>query len=99
MSFITFPAAEISDFSRCDPTSGAVKFRCSLNDKSMKTLFESMGWDIPGVKSSLEKLDGKLEGGTILLKANATGLKVKSPDGGIDTDAEVDLEYKSVTDF
>lgn len=98
-SYITFPAAEISDFSRFDPTSGVVKFRCPLNGKELATLFGLMGWQVPGAKSSLEKLDGKLDGGTILFKATAEKLKVKSSDGTVDPDAEVDLEYKDISDF
>jgi hypothetical protein len=75
-----------------------------LSPANLKTLFEHMGWPIPGDKSSMEKLDGELKGGTFILSAKLDDdqiakLKLKSPDGSFDSGAEVDLEFEKIGTF
>lgn len=87
LSTITFPSAKIAEFGRVDPASGWIKFRCSL-PKGFEKLFELMGWDIPGEKTVSEKLDGKLTGGHMILTSKDKLV-----------DAEVDIEFESITGF
>ena len=77
----TFPDARITEFGRMDPASGWVKFACNLSPQSIKVIFQHFGWEVPGDKSSLEKFDGKLEGGSFILNA-----KDKLVSGGVDID-------------
>lgn len=84
---ITFAGAQIAEFGRVDPASGWIKFRCSLGG-GLDALFSKMGWDTPGEKTAMEKLDGKLSGGNFILTAKDKLI-----------DAEIDIAYVSVTDF
>ena len=98
---ITFPSVEIAEFGRIAPTKGWIKFRCGLNPKSMEDLFAQMKWDIPGDRSSLERLDGKLEGGHFILtpKVDKEQLKLKSKDGKVDTEFEINIEFDEISGF
>ncbi len=84
---ITFAGAQIAEFGRVDPASGWIKFRCSLGG-GLDALFGRMGWDVPGEKTAMEKLDGKLSGGNFILTAKDKLIE-----------AEVDVAYVTVTDF
>lgn len=98
---LTFPSAKIAEFGRVDPESGWIKFRCSL-PKDIEKLFQVMGWDIPGEKTVSEDLEGKLKGGHLILTPKLDKdelLKVKSPDGKVNTDAEVDIEFEDISSF
>lgn len=87
-SIITFPSAKIAEFGRVDPASGWIKFQCALNDKSLATLFGHMGWDQPGELTQLEKLDGKLVGGNLILTSKDKLV-----------DAEVEVDFKAINSF
>ncbi len=87
MSSITFQGAKIAEFGRVDPLSGWIKFHCSLG-AGLEKLFEIMGWDIPGNKTTLEKLEGKLDGGHFILTAKDKLV-----------DAEVDIEFVAIKGF
>lgn len=87
MNYITFPSVKIAEFGRVDPSSGWIKFQSSL-PKGFEKLFDLMGWDVPGDKTMSEKLEGKLEGGHLILTAKDKLVE-----------AEVDIEYISITDF
>src|ERR1041384_134281 len=87
---------------RVDPQSASANFRCNLTPKNLDVLFQHMGWQVPGDSASLEKLDGKLRGGHFILTAKIDDelrLKLKSKNGEVDMDAEVDLEYSEISDF
>lgn len=98
---IQFHSVKLAEFGRVDTASGWMKFQCPMSAKSMDVLFPHMGWDIPGDKSSLEKLDGKLKGGHFILTAKADDekLKVKSQDGSVNLEMEIDIEFGEITDF
>lgn len=87
MNQITFPSVKIAEFGRVDPSSGWIKFQSSL-PKGFEKLFDLMGWDVPGDKTMSEKLEGKFEGGHIILTSKDKLVE-----------AEVDIEYVSITDF
>lgn len=87
MGTINFPGVKIAEFGRSAPDAGYIKFHSTL-PKGFEKLFELMGWDIPGNKTSLEKLDGKLEGGHLILTSRDKII-----------DAEVDIEFSSIKDF
>jgi hypothetical protein len=78
---INFAGAQIAEFGRVDPASGWIKFRCSLGG-GLDALFAKMGWDVPGEKTAMEKLDGKLSGGNFILTAKDKLI-----------DAEIDIAY------
>lgn len=87
MNHITFPSVKIAEFGRVDPSSGWIKFHSSL-PKGFEKLFALMGWDAPGDKTMSQKLEGKLEGGHLILTAKDKLVE-----------AEVDVAYLSITDF
>jgi hypothetical protein len=87
MNHISFPSVKIAEFGRVDPSSGWIKFQSSL-PKGFEKLFDLMGWDVPGDKTMSEKLEGKLEGGHLILTAKDKLIE-----------AEVDIEYVAMTDF
>jgi len=47
-----------------------------------------MGWDVPGAKTTSENLEGKLEGGHLILTSRDKLI-----------DAEVDIEFSTITKF
>jgi hypothetical protein len=99
---ITFPSSRIAEFGRVDPESGWVKFRCHLAPKNIEPLFNHFGWQVPGEKVSLDKLDGKLAGGHFIMTAKPDEeqrLKLKSKDGRVDTDMEINIEYLTIDGF
>ena len=99
---ISFPQAKITEFGRVDPTSGWMRFRCKLTEKNMRTLFEHMEWREPGERTSLEKLDGKLVGGHLVLNPKLSAdqkLAIKSKDGAVDPESEMEIGYDTMTDF
>ncbi len=100
LNTILFPSVKIAEFTRFDPSSGVIKFRSTL-PKGFETLFQTLGWEVPGDKTTMESLEGKLKGGHLLLspKLNKETLKVKSTDGKVDTEADVDIEFGEIKDF
>lgn len=87
MNTITFPQAKLSEFGRVDAASGWIKFRCSL-PKGYEKLFELMDWQVPDTKTMLEKLEGTLKGGHLILTSKEKLV-----------DAEVDIEFDTIKDF
>lgn len=100
MLAINFAGAKIAGIGRVDPKSASCTFHCSLG-RGIGKLFETMGWEVPGEKSSYEKLDGKLEGGNFIFTSvgETEKLKVKSGDGKVNTEAEVDIDFGTITKF
>ncbi len=91
MEQINFAGAKMAEFGRVDKAAGWVTFHCSLgpvHSKGFVGLFERMGWTIAGDKTSMEKLDGTLLGGKLIL---ASKDKLVA--------AEVDLDFKKLTGF
>jgi hypothetical protein len=105
MISVLFPKATLSEYGRVDPTSGWIKFRCDLgSEKNIETLFRHFGWQIPGEKSSLEKLDGKLKGGHFILTANLTEedrnkLQLRSPDRTFDMETVREIGFDECSGF
>lgn len=97
---INFVGAKIASIGRGDPKSASCTFHCVLG-KGMGKLFEKMGWEVPGEKCSMEKLDGKLDGGHFIMTGSGDPdqLKLKSTNGKVNTDAEVEIDFGSITDF
>jgi hypothetical protein len=87
MGKITFPGAKMADFGRSAPDSGYIKFHCTL-PKGFENLFTAMGWDVPGRKTTSENLEGKLEGGHLILTSRDKLI-----------DAEVNIEFSTITKF
>lgn len=101
---ITIPTVWISDFTKHDPTSATVKFRSRPSPTQLKDLVGKMGWAPPSLKDSEKRCDGKFKGGHFILSASldeetVAKLKVKSPDGAVDTSAQVDIEYGTIGGF
>lgn len=104
MRKITIPTVWIDRFTRVDPTSASVKFRSRPNPAQLKELTQRMGWAPPSLKDCEKKCDGKFAGGHFILSASidqeaAAKIKAKSRDGSVDTETQVDIEYKTITGF
>lgn len=98
---INFQNTKLAGISRVDAESASCEFHCGIGGKGMERLFRIMGWDLPGEKSSMEKLDGKLIGGKFILTGDADPerLKVKSPNKKLDTGAEVECDFGVINSF
>lgn len=98
---INFENTKLAGISRVDAESASCDFYCGIGGKGMEKLFRAMGWELPGEKSSMEKLDGKLIGGHFILTGDVDPerLKVKSPDKKLDTGAEVECEFGTINTF
>ena len=66
---INFAGARITEIHRVDTAGGHVKYACALG-RGYESLFEKMGWVMPGEKTKLERLDGKFEGGSLIHTAS-----------------------------
>jgi hypothetical protein len=84
---ITFAGARIAEVKRVDAEAGSFKFHVNLG-KTLEALCEKMGWQMPGDKTTLENLEGKMQGGSLLLKSQDKLI-----------DAEVEMGYKSISGF
>lgn len=99
---LTIPRATISDYWGVGPLNASVVFHARPSPPDLKAIFEHMGWSAPAKKDQMKKLDGQLIGGTFILSAKLSDedkLKLKSKDGFVDTEAEIDLGFKTVGDF
>lgn len=83
----TLPAAKLAELRRVDAMAASCKFHCLLG-KGFESLFEMQGWQIPGDKTTLQGLEGKLTDGHFILSSRDKLVQ-----------AEVDLPFKSVTNF
>ena len=104
MLSITIPRAQISLIGRVDATSASAKFRSRPSPAELRIVFEKMGWSAPGKNRTQENLVGKFQGGNFILSAKLDDaekgkLKLKSLDGKLDTEAEIDIEYESISGF
>lgn len=84
---IEFPSAEISEFTKFDAGSGSIKWKVSLS-KGMATLFDHMGWSMPGDATTQEGFETKLKGGNFILTA-----KDKL------TEMEIDVAFAEIKGF
>ena len=84
---IVFNGARIAEVRRVDAEAGSFKFHVNLG-KRMEALCEKMGWQIPGDKTTLEQLEGKLNGGSLVLRCQDKLV-----------DAEVEMAYKNINGF
>ena len=86
--FLIFPGTKISEFGRVDTSSaGWIKWKCNPGP-NLKAICQAMGWVIPGHKTTMERLEGKLKGGSFILTS-----KDKL------SDAEIDIEFKETKGF
>lgn len=81
------PTAKLSELRRVDAMAASCKFHCLLG-KGFEVLFEQQGWQIPGDKTTLQGLQGKLTDGHFILSSRDKLIP-----------AEVELAFKSVTGF
>lgn len=97
---VTFSISNVklAEFGRTDPADGWIKFHAALG-KGFESLFEMMKWQVPGPHTALQRLDGKIPEGTLLLKSTEDKLKAESPDGTVKSDAEVNIEFDSINGF
>jgi hypothetical protein len=84
---INFAGARITEIHRVDTAGGHVKYACALG-RGYETLFEKMGWTLPGEKTKSEKLEGKFEGGSLIHSASDKLVN-----------AEYDIAYLVLSDF
>lgn len=101
---VTIPRVWVDSVTRVDQTSAGVKFKARPSPTQLRELVERMGWPAPSLAHPVEQLDTKLKGGHFILSASPSDdekakLKVKSKDGSVDTDAQVDIEYKLMSHF
>jgi hypothetical protein len=94
---------KLADFRRVDPASASIHFHAALG-RGFEKLFDKMGWQVPTDHTTRQGLEGRLKGGNLILTANAPDagddkIKAKSRDGKVNTQAEINLEYDTITGF
>lgn len=87
MSTITFPSAKLHEVGKCDAASGWIKFRCPLQ-KGYESLFGALGWQVPATTTMLEKIEGTLHDGHLILTSKDKLL-----------DLEIDIKFETIKDF
>lgn len=87
LNVINFAGAKIAEFGRVDADSGWFKFRV-VGGAGLEALCKKMGWSMPGDKTTLEKFEGKLVGGHLVLNCQDRLV-----------DAGLDIEYGEIKGF
>ncbi len=88
LNSLSLAGARIAEVKRVDAEAGSFKFHVSGPLSGLEALCKKMGWNMPGDKTTLERLEGKLLGGQLVFSCQDKLI-----------DAEIDIEYKELSGF
>ena len=87
---VVFSRARIAEVKLSDASTGSFKFHIKMGPpKQLDSLCRKMGWQVPDDKTTEQGLEGKLEGGSIVLLC----------DTNIGKAVEIDMPFKAISGF